>query len=77
MVVPVHPGEGGQLDVCGAVPGALAGPSDQFALVEADDGLSQGVVRQSPTEVAAPSSARRSVWRMEVNWADCRRRSAP
>ena len=25
-----------QTDVCGAVPGALAGPSDQFALVETD-----------------------------------------
>ena len=54
MVVPVDPSEGGELDVCGAVPGALVGPSDQFAFVEADDGLGQRVViglpGQSPAE---------------------------
>lgn len=39
VVVPVGPSQGGQLDVFGAVPGALSGLVDEFGLVEADDGL--------------------------------------
>ena len=44
-VVPVHPAQGGQLDVLDGLPGAGAGrPVDQFGLVVAVDRLGQGVV---------------------------------
>ena len=42
-VVPVHPPEGGQLDVFDRAPPPLAGPADQLALVGPVDGLGQGV----------------------------------
>ena len=43
VVVPVHPAQGGQFDVVDAAPGAPGGAADQFGLVEADDGLGEGV----------------------------------
>ena len=42
VVEPVHPFQGGYLDVCRSVPGALV--LDHFGLVQADYRLSQGVV---------------------------------
>ena len=44
-VVPVHPAQGGQLEVLDGLPGPAAGrPMDQFGLEEAVDRLGQGVV---------------------------------
>ena len=42
VVEPVHPLQGGVLDVVDALPGAAA--ADQLGLVQADDRLGQGVV---------------------------------
>ena len=42
-VVPVHPGERGEFDVVDVAPRALGGAADQFGLVEADNGLGEGV----------------------------------
>jgi len=48
-VVPVHPAQGGQLEVLDGLPGPTAGrPVDQFGLVEAVDRLGQGVVVAVP-----------------------------
>ena len=41
---PVHPAEGGELDVVDGAPGSLSGASDQLGLVERVDGLGQGIV---------------------------------
>ena len=60
-------GEGRELDVFGVAPWSLA--FDQLGLVERVDGLGEGVVGQSPTvpiEGLAPSSARRSVYAIDV-----------
>ena len=42
-VVPVHPGERGEFDVVDAAPRAPGGAADEFGLVEAVDGLGEGV----------------------------------
>ena len=42
MIVPVDPFEGGEFDRFEAPPGAAS--SDEFGLVQPDDGLRQGVV---------------------------------
>ena len=68
VVVPVHPAQGGEFDVVDAAPWAPGGAADQFGLVEADDGLGEGVVVGIPDGAdrigTAPSSARRSPQRM-------------
>jgi hypothetical protein len=61
-VPPVHPGQGGQLDVFDGPPRSLHG--DQLGLVEPEDRLGPRVVvavPAGPTEAAAPTSAGRSV----------------
>ena len=42
-VVPVHPAQGGQLDVFDGPPRSLVGSVDQLGLVEPADGLGEGV----------------------------------
>lgn len=70
--VPVHPGEGGQLDIVDDAPGSLVGSADQLGLVPAVDRLRQGA-NESPTDPidgTAPSSTRRSPYWTLVNWTD-------
>ena len=43
-VVPVHPAQGGEFDVVDAAPRPLGRSADEFGLVEAVDGLGEGVV---------------------------------
>ena len=62
-VVPMHPLEGGELDVLRTTPGPAS--TGHLGLVEADDGFSQSViVKESPrlpTDGSIPASASRSV----------------
>ena len=61
VVEPVHPGQGGQLEVVGAAPRTLV--THTLELVEPDEGLGLGVEEESPTvpiDGVAPISARRS-----------------
>jgi hypothetical protein len=63
VVPPCHPGRGRELDLVDRPPGSLR--PDELGLVEAVDALGEGVVvavAPDPTEVTAPSSARRSVY---------------
>src|SRR5680860_657042 len=48
MIEPVHPPEGGQLDVVDTSPGALSGPTDQLRLVQRVGGFGQRVVVAVP-----------------------------
>jgi hypothetical protein len=53
VVVPIHPAEGGEFDVLDGLPRTSAGgAADQFGLVVAVDGLSQGV--DAPIAVKCP-----------------------
>ena len=70
LVEPVHPGEGGELELVDAVPARGVGPVDALGLVEPVRGLGERVVVLSatvPIEGRAPISSRRSVNRTDVN----------
>ena len=70
-VVPVHPPQGGQLDVLDGLPGPAAGRSiDQLGLVIAVDGLRQSVIETVPDGADRGHSTdlgARSPYRMDVN----------
>jgi hypothetical protein len=67
MIEPVHPAQGRELHILQTTPGSSA--VDQFALVQAVDGLGQGVVvgvanataDTPPTKIHASSSPRNRV----------------